>query len=146
MHLWSWGVHLRSKEINFRSRDVNLRGKFLRSYLAGNVHWLINSMKWLSISPLDPDASIFKSPTTKILSYLFIAWLIVFDISWETTFLSYSYHIMHHLLLDIKGSMQVISVDLVSKCFSLLSSNSFLIKTIFPPPSLFTSLLKGGNW
>ena len=47
----------------------------------------ISSEKWLSISPIDPDTSIFKSPASKILSYLFIAWLIGFDIPW--TFLSY---------------------------------------------------------
>ena len=49
----------------------------------------ISSDKWLSFSPLDPDTSIFKPPATKILSYLFTAWLIVFYNSWKKTFLSY---------------------------------------------------------
>ena len=52
-------------------------------------------------------------------------------------------NIMHYFLLDIKSSMQIVSVDLVSKISSLLASNSFLIKTIFPPPFLFLSLPKG---
>ena len=38
----------------------------------------ISLEKSLSFSPLASDTSIFKSPTTKILSYLFIALLIVF--------------------------------------------------------------------
>ena len=100
----------------------------------------VSSEKWLSFSPLDPDTLIFESPATKILSYLFIAWLIVFDNSWKKTFLSYCggqyVNIMRHSLLDIKNAMQIVFAELVLKFSSLLASNSFLMKTIFPIPLL----------
>ena len=51
-------------------------------------------------------------------------------------------NIIHHFLLDIKGSMQIVSVDLIAKFSSLLANYSFLVKTIFPPHFLFPSLLK----
>ena len=63
-------------------KQVVVLTKFVR--LKGSI----SSEKWLSFSLLDPDTSIFKSPATKMLSYLFIAWLIVFDKSWKKT-LSY---------------------------------------------------------
>ena len=64
-------------------KQVGVLTKFVRLKVS------ISSDKWLSFSPLDPDTSIFKSPATKILSYLFTAWLIVFYNSWKKTFLSY---------------------------------------------------------
>ena len=53
---------------------------------------------------------------------------------------------MHYFFWDIKSSIQIVSVDLVSKSSSLLARNSFLVKTIFPPRFLFLSLLKWENW
>ena len=53
---------------------------------------------------------------------------------------------MHYFFWDIKSSIQIVSVDLVSKSSSLLARSSFLIKTIFPPRFLFLSLLKWENW
>ena len=52
---------------------------------------------------------------------------------------------MHHFHLDIKSSMQIVSIDLVSKFSSLLASNSFLIKTIFPPPFFISICSKWGK-
>ena len=53
---------------------------------------------------------------------------------------------MHHFLLDVNSSMQIVSIDLVSKYSCHLTSSSLLIKTIFPPSFLFFSLLKGGHF
>ena len=53
----------------------------------------ISSEKWFSFSPLDPDTSIFTFPATEMLSYLLIAWLIVFDNSWKKI----SYDILAYL-------------------------------------------------
>ena len=43
---------------------------------------------------------------------------------------------MRHFLLDIKNAMQIVFAELVLKFSSLLASNSFLMKTIFPLPLL----------
>ena len=64
-------------------KQVGVLTKFVRLKVS------ISSEKWLSFSPLDPDTSVFKFPTTKMLSYLLIDWLIAFDDSWKKTFLSY---------------------------------------------------------
>ena len=63
-------------------KQVGVLNKFVRWEVS------ISSEKWLSFSPLDPYTTIFKSPASKILSYLFITWLIAFDNSWKKT-LSY---------------------------------------------------------
>ena len=64
------------------------------------VNWVFNDIHYLVIGSVDCKIGVFeqrvikvyyvlKSPATKRLSYLFIAWLIVFDNSWRKTFLSH---------------------------------------------------------
>ena len=53
---------------------------------------------------------------------------------------------INHFLLEIVSSRQMVSEMLVSNSVNLLTINPSLTKTILPPPCLFLSLLKGGNW
>ena len=79
-----------------------------------------------------------KSPAIKTLSYLFTARLRVFDTSSKSEHLVILVGLqikkMHHFLLEIVNSMQIVSAVLVSKILSLFTISSCLIKTILPPP------------
>ena len=52
---------------------------------------------------------------------------------------------IHHLILEIVTSMQIVSEVFPSKLTSYFAINPSLTETILPPPYLFLSMQKGGN-
>ena len=81
--------------------------------------------------------SIFRSPITIMLSYLFVAWFNEVVNSEKNTFLLFKCgglytKIIHHFFLEIVTSIQIVSEVFPSKFTSLFAMNASLALTILP--------------